>query len=304
MSQADFSRPGAVDLSGLRQPANRPPGGAAAGGHVAGAFVRDVTEPAFQAEVIEQSLRFPVVVEFWSPRSDVSGQLGPVLARLSTEYAGKFLLARVDVDANPGLAQAVGVQSVPLVIAVVRGQVVPLFQGAVAEAEARQYLDQLLTVAVANGITGRAEPAAGAEEPETVVDERYVRAEDAVAGGDLDGAAAVYEELLAQTPNDTVAKSGLARVKLVQRTREVPDEVRQRAERDPADVEAQCLVADAELVGGDVEAAFARLIRTVQQTAGDDRDAARVHLLELFEVVGGDDPSVVTARRQLMTALF
>ena len=89
--------------------------------------------------------------------------LGPVLARLSTEYAGKFLLARIDIDTNPQLAQAVGVQTVPLVIAVLRGQVVPLFQGAVGEPEARQYVDQLLTVAVANGITGRADPVGPAD---------------------------------------------------------------------------------------------------------------------------------------------
>lgn len=306
MSQPNFSRPGAIDLSGLRQPApaSSPP---ASGGGDGGGFVLNATERSFQADVIERSIQHPVVVEFWSPRSDASSQLGQVLERLATEYAGKFLLVRVDIDANPGLAQAVGVQAVPLVIAVLRGQVVPLFQGTVGEPEARQYLDQLFTVAVANGITGRAEPVAGpapAEEEAPQVDERYAKAEDAVGAGDLDGAVAAYQELLAQDPNDATAKSGLARVQLVQRTRDVPAEVRTRAAEDPADVEAQCLAADVDLLGGHVEDAFARLIRTVQATSGDDRNTARVHLLELFEIVGADDERVVAARKSLMAALF
>ena len=303
----NFSRPGAIDLSALRQPAAPSQGPTPAAGASGGAFVLDVTERSFQSDVIDRSLQVPVVVEFWSRRADASVALSAVLQRLAAEYDGKFLLARIDVDTNPGLAQAVGVQAVPLVIAVLRGQVVPLFQGAVGEPEARQYLDQLLTVAVANGITGRAEPLdAGADDtPEPApVDERYTRAEDALGSGDLEGAIAAYDELLKQNPNDAVAKAGLARAKLVQRTRDVPAEVRTRAADDPADVEAQTLVADLDLLGGHVEDAFSRLIRTVQATTGDDRDAARLHLLELFEVVGADDERVNRARKQLMAALF
>jgi putative thioredoxin len=269
--------------------------------------VLNVTEPTFQADVIERSVQVPVIVEFWSPRSAASVALSPVLIKLSSEYAGKFLLTRIDIDANPQLAQAVGVQTVPLVIAVLRGQVVPLFQGAVAEAEARQYVDQLLTVAVANGITGRTDPVGPAgpvEEAEPEPDPRYEAAENAVGAGDLDGAIAAYEALLKETPNDAEAKSGLARVQLVKRTRDVPAEVRTRAAEDPADVEAQMLVADVDLTGGHVEDAFNRLIKTIQVTSGDERNAVRLHLLELFEVVGADDERVVKARRRLMAALF
>ncbi|MEU4607124.1 tetratricopeptide repeat protein [Kribbella sp. NPDC023972] len=315
MSQSNFSRPGAIDLSSLRKPgapAGAAPGqGAAApaaGGGASGSYVLNVSEPTFQADVIERSLQVPVVVEFWSPRSQASTALSPVLAKLSTEYAGKFLLARIDIDANPQLAQAVGVQSVPLVIAVLRGQVVPLFQGALSEPEARQYLDQLLTVAVANGITGRAEPvgpaAASEEAAEPTPDPRYEKAENAVGAGDLDGAIAAYEELLKETPNDAEAKSGLARVQLVKRTQDVPADIRTRAAENPDDVEAQKLVADVDLMGGHVEDAFNRLINTIQVTSGDERNALRLHLLELFEVVGTDDERVVKARRRLMAALF
>jgi putative thioredoxin len=308
MSQPNFSRPGAIDLSSLRKPAtpNASSPGAAAAGSAGGPFVLNVTEPTFQADVIERSLQVPVVVEFWSPRSGASNQLGPVLERLSTEYDGKFLLARIDIDANPQLAQAVGVQTVPLVIAVLRGQVVPLFQGAIGEPEARQYIDQMLTVAVANGITGRSEPVgpAATEAAEPEPDPRYAAADEAVGAGDLEGAIAAYEELLKQNPGDTEAKAGLARVQLVQRTRDVPAEIRTRAAEDPTDIEAQMLVADVDLVGGHVDDAFDRLIRTVQATKGDERNKVRLHLLELFDVVGPDDDRVAKARQRLMTALY
>jgi putative thioredoxin len=309
VSQPNFSRPGAIDLSSLRNPPPARPGGAPApGGSTAGGpYVLNVTEQTFQSDVIERSIQAPVIVEFWSPRSEASLALGPVLVKLSNEYAGKFLLARVDIDANPQLAQAVGVQTIPLVIAVLRGQVVPLFQGAVSEAEVRQYIEQLLTVAVANGITGRADPVGppAAEAPaEPEPDPRYEAAEDAVGAGDLDRAIAAYEALLKETPNDAEAKSGLARVQLVKRTRDVPPEVRARAAEDPTDIEAQMLVADVDLMGGHVDDAFDRLIRTIQATSGEDRDAVRRHLLELFEVVGADDERVVKARRRLMAALF
>ncbi|NUR99544.1 MAG: tetratricopeptide repeat protein [Kribbellaceae bacterium] len=309
MSQSNFSRPGAVDLSSLRKPAGSTPGapaGGAGAGGAAGAYVLEVTEANFQADVIERSLQAPVVVELYSPRSQGAATLSAALTKLSTEYAGKFLLARIDVDASPQVAQAFGVQAVPVVIAILRGQPVPLFQGVLGEAEVRQYLDQLLTVAVANGITGRAEPVGPAAEPvdEDAPNPRYEKAETALGAGDLDGAIAAYEELLKETPNDAEAKSGLARVQLVKRTQDVPADIRTRAADNPADVEAQLLVADVDLMGGHVDDAFARLISTIQATAGDERNAVRLHLLELFDVVGADDERVVKARRRLMAALF
>jgi len=327
VSQPNFSRPGAIDLSSLRKPPTPPrPGGGPAGpggpgpggpgpggpgpgaGEAAGPYVLNVSEPTFQGDVIERSLQVPVIVEFWSPRSEASNTLSPVLARLSTEYGGKFLLTRIDIDANPQLAQAVGVQTVPLVIAVLRGQVVPLFQGPVGEPEARQYIDQLLTVAVANGITGRTDPVGptgpAEEEAEPELDPRYEAAENAVGAGDLDGAIAAYEALLKESPADAEAKAGLARVQLVKRTRDVPAEVRTRAAENPEDIEAQMLVADVDLMGGHVDDAFARLIKTIQVTAGDERNTVRLHLLELFEVVGINDERVIKSRRRLMAALF
>ena len=327
MSQSsNFSRPGAIDLSSLGQASGRPsapaapgapgaPGAAASrngapGG--AGSYDIEVGETTFQSEVLERSLQHPVVVEFWTGRSPASADLGAMLQRLAAEYDGKFLLARIDIDANPQLAQAVGVQAVPLVIGVLRGQVVPLFQGTVDEPQARQYLDQLLTVAVANGISGRAEPtgpADGADQPddgaaEAAADERYAAAEEALATGDVAAAVAAYEALLAQTPGDAIAKQGLAGAKLIGRTQDVPADIAARAEAAPDDVALQVRAADVEVLSGQVDAAFARLIATVQRTAGDDRETARKHLLDLFEVVGSDDPRVAKSRQRLMAALF
>lgn len=261
--------------------------------------------------MLERSLQHPVVVEFWTARSAASEDLGAMLQRLAGEYDGRFLLARIDIDANPQLAQAVGVQAVPLVIGVLRGQVVPLFQGTVDEPQARQYLDQLLTVAVANGITGRAEPTGpGADEQpddgaaEAAADERYSGAEEALASGDVAGAVAAYEALLAQTPNDAIAKQGLAGAKLIGRAQEVPADIAVSADAAPDDVALQTQAADVEILSGQVDAAFTRLIGVVQRTAGDDRETVRKHLLELFEVVGSDDPRVAKSRQRLMAALF
>ncbi len=325
----NFSRYGAVDLSGLanrtNQPAGAPggrpgpagaagapgaPGGAAGPGGTGGGFVIDVTEATFQAEVVDRSASVPVVIDFWATWCQPCKQLSPVLEKLAAEYAGKFVLAKVDVDANQRLAQAAGIQSIPLVVAVVGGQLVPLFQGAVPESQARQFLDELLRLAAGQGVTGTAQPVGGAEVPEEAPEEdagdpRFAEVDEALSRDDLDGAVAAYEKILAQTPADEDARSGLAQVQLVRRVRTLdPTAVRSDAAARPDDVAAQCLAADVDIADGDPRAAFDRLIDAVRRSAGADRDTLRVHLLELFEVVGGDDELVRTARRQLSSALF
>ncbi|MFD2079573.1 putative thioredoxin [Actinopolymorpha cephalotaxi] len=326
----NFSRYGAVDLSGLANRANQPagaPGGrpgpagaagapAATGapggaGGAGGGFVIDVTEATFQADVVDRSASVPVVIDFWATWCQPCKQLSPVLEKLAGEYAGKFVLAKIDVDANQRLAQAAGIQSIPLVVAVVGGQLVPLFQGAVPESQARQFLDELLRLAAGQGVTGTAQPIGGeasaAEEApeEDAGDPRFAEVDEALSRDDLDGAVAAYEKILAQTPADEEAKSGLAQVQLVRRVRTLdPTAVRSDAAARPDDAQAQCLAADVDVADGDPRAAFDRLIDAVRRSAGADRDTLRVHLLELFEVVGGDDELVRTARRQLSAALF
>ncbi|MET9564796.1 MULTISPECIES: tetratricopeptide repeat protein [Streptomyces] len=292
-------------------------GGGAVPAVSASSLVIDVDEAGFERDVLQRSTEVPVVIDFWAEWCEPCKQLSPLLERLTAEYNGKFVLAKIDVDANQMLMQQFGIQGIPAVFAVVAGQALPLFQGAAPEAQIRGTLDQLVQVAEERfGLTGltvdqdgdggRPGEAAGAAEvpagPYDALLEAAVRALDA---GDLGGAVQAYRNVLADDPANTEAKLGLAQAELLQRVQGVdPQQVRKEAADRPGDVPAQIAAADLDLVGGHVEDALGRLVDTVARTAGDDREAARVRLLELFEVVGGDDPRVTAARRALARALF
>ncbi|TWV33829.1 tetratricopeptide repeat protein [Streptomyces misionensis] len=276
-------------------------------------LVIDVDEAGFEREILQRSAEVPVVIDFWAEWCQPCKQLSPVLERLAVEYNGRFLLAKIDVDANQMLMQQFGVQGIPAVFAVVAGQALPLFQGAASEEQIRGTLDQLVQVAEQRfGLTGLtvdpdAEPggAAGAEAPEGPYDAALNAAALALDAGDLDGAVRAYQNVLADDPGHPEAKLGLAQAELLRRVQHMdPQKVRREAAEKPKDAEAQIAAADLDLVGGHVEDAFGRLIETVQRTVGDDRDAVRRRLLELFEVVGPEDPRVVGARRALARALF
>ncbi|CAL9455527.1 putative protein [Streptomyces sp. enrichment culture] len=278
-------------------------------------LVIDVDEAGFERDVLQRSAEVPVVIDFWAEWCEPCKQLSPVLERLAVEYNGRFLLAKVDVDANQMLMQQFGIQGIPAVFAVVAGQALPLFQGAAGEAQIRQTLDQLVQVGEQRfGLTGltvdpEAEPggaeAAAPEQPAGPHDGLLEAAVQALDSGDLSGAVQAYKNVLNEDPGNEEAKLGLAQAELLQRVQGVdPQQVRRDAADNPADVQAQIAAADLDLVGGHVEDAFGRLIETVQRTVGDDRDTVRMRLLELFEVVGPDDPRVIAARRALARALF
>ncbi|MFD7712229.1 tetratricopeptide repeat protein [Streptomyces sp. NPDC059785] len=277
-------------------------------------LVIDVDEAGFERDVLQRSTEVPVVIDFWAEWCEPCKQLSPVLERLAAEYDGRFVLAKIDVDANQMLMQQFGIQGIPAVFAVVAGQALPLFQGAAGEAQIRGTLDQLVQVAEERfGLTGlTVDPDAAPGEapvahevpagPYDALLEAAVRALDA---GDLGGAVQAYKNVLSDDPGNTEAKLGLAQAELLQRVQGAdPQQVRKDAAEKPADVAAQIAAADLDLVGGHVEDAFGRLVDAVRRTAGDDRDAARLRLLELFEVVGADDPRVTAARRALARALF
>lgn len=267
----------------------------------------DVTEESFQSDVIDQSFVVPVVIDLWATWCGPCKTLSPVLEALTTEYAGRFVLAKVDVDANPRISQAFQVQSIPSVVAIIKGQPLPLFQGALPEPAVRQYLDELLRVAAENGL-GEPGPSVGdgeAPEPEPAEDPLLDAAFEAVERGDWDGADAAYQQILAQAPADPDALAGMSQVALLRRTEGTdPVAVMAAADAAPDSLPAQALAADVELLSGRTEAAFARLVALVRRSAGDERTAARDHLLDLFRLVGDHDPSVAKARMSLASALF
>lgn len=284
--------------------AGGPTAGGAAGGTAGLTTVIDVTTEQFRAEVVERSFRVPVVVDLWATWCGPCRTLSPILERLAEEYAGRFVLAKVDVDANPEISQLFQVQSIPTIVAVVMGQPVPLFMGALPEPQVRAYLDELLRVAQQQGMPG-ADAAAAASPVEPEEDPRFDIAVDAIERGDYEAAESAYRELLAADPHDADAAAGLAQVALMRRVEGVdPDRAVADAAADPTSVAKAITAADALLLNGRATESFAVLIAVVRSTQGTDRDAARTHLVSLFDLVGADDPAVAPARVALANALF
>lgn len=305
-----ISTRGAIDLSALNRPQSPPPG-EPGGAPSAGGYVLDLTDTNFQ-QVVQDSTRYPVVVLLWLPTDEANAELGTLLGRLADEYAGRFLLGRVDAQAYPQIAAAFQVQGVPTVVAVLQGQPVPLFAGGAPEEQVRGVLDQVLAAAEQNGITGRAPaqgqdeaPAGDAAQAEEPLPPLHQEAFDAIQRDDLDAAVAAYERAIKQDPKDAQAVAGLAQVRLMQRTRGADlQAVRTAAAEAPSDVDAQLAVADLDMVGGKVDDAFARLLDLLAGADADGKERLRVRLLEYFEVVGPTDPRVIKARQRLALSLY
>ncbi|GII56364.1 thioredoxin [Planotetraspora thailandica] len=303
---ADFSRPGslygAVDL-GARKQALDAQARREAEGPGATPDVIEATAATFNTDVVERSLSVPVIVEATVPRAEQVQPFSRVMEKLAAEAAGAWLLARVDVETNPELAQALRMRTIPTVYLAVQGQLMPLFEGPLPEAQLRQALNQVfeqLGVELAAPA-----PTEEQEEEAEYVDPDLQAADEAMEKGDLDAATAAFERLLARSPGDEAAKIGLAGVGLLRRTQDLDAaDVMRRASADPADVDANIQAADLETLDGKVDDAFERLVAVVRRTSGADRDKARRHLLSLFEALPTDDPAVSKARRSLANALF
>ena len=333
MQPRDFSLYGAVDLGARQAAAQRrqqaaqsasQPGGpgpsTAAGAD--GGFVIDVTEETFNTDVVERSRAVPVIIDLWAEWCGPCKQLSPVLEKLAAEAGGQWILAKVDVDANPQLSAALQVQSIPMVVAVLGGQLVDGFLGAMPEAQVRQWIGQVLAVAAKMGMPSAgpdadeledgADTAAGGRVPRGAdmppapgIPPAYAEARAAMERGDLDGAAKAFEQELAANPADPVAKTGLAQVNLIRRVTSYDQaKARKDAAEHPGDVEAQARVADIDIASGRIEEAFNRLLGVVRRTSGEERDQARVHLVGLFELLPPNDPQVKKARSALSALLF
>ncbi len=330
MQPRDFSLYGAVDLGARQVAAQRRQQTAQSqsqDGDPAspdGGVVIDVTEETFNTDVVERSRTTPVIMDLWAEWCGPCKQLSPVLEKLATEAAGQWILAKVDVDANPQLSAALQVQSIPMVVAVLGGQLVDGFLGAMPEAQVRQWIGQVLAVAEKMGMpvacpgagTDADEDEDGQDGADAAADRAgvpdgppipaaYTEARAAMERGDLDGAAQAFEQELAANPADPVAKTGLAQVNLIRRVSSYDQaSARRDAAERPADVAAQIRVADIELANGRIEEAFDRLLGVVRRTSGEEREQARKHLVSLFEVLPPRDPHLAKARSALSALLF
>lgn len=312
---------GAVDLSSLRNRPQPPAPGTAAGGAGGGAatasggggLVREATDETF-GEILELSRTVPVVIDLWAEWCGPCKQLSPILESVITELGGRLVLVKVDVDANPQLAQAFRAQSIPLVVALVGGQPVPLFTGAVPEQQVREVFAQLLQLAAQNGVTGTLSVAdaetgdadgEAAEPSEPPLPPLHAAAFAAIEEGDYDAAIQAYEQALVENPRDEDARAGLGQVRLLSRVSGLELEAaRAAAAAGPTDVAAQFAVADLDIAGGHVDDAFGRLLDLFAALPDDERAPVRERLLELFGLIGDPDPRVIRARGRLASLLF
>ena len=293
---------GAVDLTqlgGLPASSDSTGGGPRAGGdpiHI------QATDATFN-DAITRSVRIPSVLVVISTRLPESVVFLGTVIDIAKTLGGRLQVVSVDIDSNPGLLRALQLQSVPVTIGLLQGQLLPMFAGALPAEQVRAVLEEFLTVAVQQGVTGRID--LGVPEPDEEVSPLHQDAFDAIERGDLDGAARAYEKALAENPSDADAKLGLGQVRLMQRTAGVElAAARAAAAADPDDVDAAIVVADLDVLGGHVEDAFGRLIDLVRRLSGPEREKARTHVISLFDVVGSQDDRVKKGRTALMSALF
>lgn len=290
---------GIVDLGALAPQAA--PQQAANG--AAPTWVLEVGTPAEFEDLLRRSMKHPVVVEFYSPRANAQA-MSDVLQKMADQAAGRYLLARVNVDEAREIAAALQVQAVPMVVGLVGGQLAPLWQGTTDEAQAKAVIEQLIQAAAAGGIIGKAEPVV-AQRAEGEPDPRFAAADAKLDEGDYAGARDEFQKVLDAFPGDPEATAGKAQAGLLARLVGVDVQAALDAVASgEASVEQQLVAADVELTMGNPDAAFARLVAAVRDNAGADRDAARTRLLELFDAVGPTEPSVLKARRDLAAALF
>jgi putative thioredoxin len=257
--------------------------------------VVNVTDADFEQVVIEGSKTRPVVVDLWASWCGPCRTLGPILETIAQERAGAFLLAKLDVDANPVIAGTLGVQSIPTVVAFRDGEPVTGFVGAYPQDEVDRFVDSILP-----------------SEAELVAEEAQAEEE----AGDLSGAEQRYRDALEADPGNREAAVGLARILADQGD---PEEARALVTPHLPDPEAERVLATIR-VRGWADASDATPLGSAQRRAAqgqwaealggmlralaDDRESARDAMVAVFTVLGDDDPLVLEYRRRLTNALF
>jgi putative thioredoxin len=255
-----------------------------------------VTVENLSTEILPLSLVRPVIILVWSSRSPESIEMVKTLGKLENDYKVAFSFARVDVDANPEVAQAFQTKSVPFAVAIIAEQMVPLFEQSYPEAQVKMVIDKVLTLSSEQGI-GQA--------PVEQIEPEEMEAMEALESGDYIAAEAAYKKWLARKPAENLAKLGLAQTQLLIRTEGLDlNAVVAESAAEPSNIDLQMKAADVEIVNGGVEAAFARLLSAVRASTGDDRAKVKNHLLNLFSLVDPSDPRLTAARKELASALF
>ena len=256
----------------------------------------EVTVENLSNEILPLSLVRPVIVLMWTSRSPESVEMIKTLGKLEVDYKAAFSLARVDIDANPEVAQAFQTKSVPYAVAIIAEQMVPLFEQAYPEAQVKMVIDKVLTLSSEQGV---------GEAPVEQIEPEETDAMNALESGDYVAAEAAYKKWLARKPSENLAKLGLAQTQLLMRTEGLDlNTIIAQSTATPTDIALQLKAADVEIVNGGVEAAFTRLLHAVKATSGDERAKIKNHLLDLFALVDPSDPRLAAARKELASALF
>ena len=277
----------AVDLSSLGKPKPEP------AGPMPGI---EITPENLTNEFLSLSKAKPVVLICWSPRSPESQEVVAILGKLALADQGSWVLGRVDVDAQPQVAQALQTRAVPFAVAIINEQMVPLFEQPYPEEQIRMVIDKVLALAAEQGVGGAPAEKIEPEEEEAIA---------ALDAGDYAKAEAAYKKLLARKPNDNFAILGLAQTQLMARTDGIDGaKVMQDASAQPDDIAIQLQCADIEIVSGYLEPAFARLLRLIPLFDGAEKKLVKDRLIELFALVDPADPRVIKARAALANALF
>ena len=277
----------AVDLSSLGKPAPQVPA------VLAGI---SVTAKNLTAEFLDYSATKPAIILCWSPRSPESMATLEILGELESENNGTWRLGNVNIDEQPQVAQALQTKTVPYAVAFVAAQLVPLFEQPYAKEQIALVINKVLELSAQQGVGA---PPAEVIEPE---EEEALQALDT---GDFITAQAAYKKLLARKPNDSFAKLGLAQTELFIRTQGLNlESVKSAAQSDPLNAAAAMACADMEIINGDVQSAFDRLLHCVRNTSDEDKKSTKDHLLALFALVDPADPRLIKARSDLANALF
>ena len=267
-----------------------------------------ITQSNLMQDVLPASHAQVVILICWSPRSAQSQSVMAALGKMHEDDSEKaegagWLLGNVNVDVEPEVAQALQVQTVPLALAIIQEQVVPLFETVPTVPQLRLVVDKVLSLAAERGIGSTAPQSEGA--PEEKLEPEEIKALEALDNGDFEGAKAAYREWLNRAPSNPLALLGFAQVELLFRINGLDSaEIIAKADLNPTNIALAQQAADCEIAQGNFEASFTRLIAAVKQASGDERKEVREHLVGLFALVDPADPILIRARQQLASALF